>query len=81
MAVPGGLNTAEEAGPGPDGLPARTGWLEAVRRGLVGRCPACESVPGPTELLVRPGPGLGAPTRSDRISMALRDERPLLTPF
>ncbi|PXW28980.1 UNVERIFIED_CONTAM: HxlR family transcriptional regulator [Williamsia faeni] len=46
-----------------------------------GRCPACGSVPGPTDILVRPGPGLGAPTRTDPISMALRDERALLTPF
>ncbi|PYE16866.1 HxlR family transcriptional regulator [Williamsia limnetica] len=46
-----------------------------------GRCPRCAAVPGAPELLVRPGPGLGPATRTDPISMALRSERPLLTPF
>ncbi|WP_207844455.1 winged helix-turn-helix transcriptional regulator [Williamsia soli] len=46
-----------------------------------GRCAHCESVPAATELRVRPGPGLGPATRTDPISMALRTERALLTPF
>jgi DNA-binding HxlR family transcriptional regulator len=46
-----------------------------------GRCPACAVVPGAAALLVRPGPGLGPATRTDPISLALRSERALLTPF
>lgn len=46
-----------------------------------GRCPECGSMPRPTELLIRPGPGLGAAKRTDPISMALREERAMLAPF
>ena len=42
MALPGRLTPGDETSPEPgQAVPARPGWLEAVRRGLLGRCPAC----------------------------------------
>ena len=37
-----------------------------------GRCPDCGRVPGPAEIVMRPGPGRPAVARSDGVSRALR---------
>lgn len=50
-----------------------------------GRCPACGTVPGPDDLVVRPGPSgagvEGAPRRDDPVSVALRSPHRMLTPL
>lgn len=44
-----------------------------------GRCPACGTVPGPADLVVRPGPGADPLLRDDPVSAALRRPHRLLT--
>ena len=45
-----------------------------------GRCPACRTVPGPQDLVMRPGPGAGPGRPDDPVSAALRSPRRLLSP-
>jgi DNA-binding HxlR family transcriptional regulator len=46
-----------------------------------GRCPACGTVPGPADLLVRPEGGPAVARRDDPVSRALRSPHRLLTPL
>jgi DNA-binding HxlR family transcriptional regulator len=45
-----------------------------------GRCPACGTLPGPEDLLTRPGPGADPSVRDDQVSLALRTPHRLLEP-
>lgn len=45
-----------------------------------GRCPSCRMTPEADAVQMRPGPGIGR-KRTDSISMALREPRPLLEPL
>jgi DNA-binding HxlR family transcriptional regulator len=46
-----------------------------------GRCPACGTVPGPADLVVRPEGGPDVPRRDDPVSRALREPHRMLTPL
>ena len=46
-----------------------------------GQCPACDLLPPPTELVMRPGPGMTAPLRDDAVTLALREPHRLLQPL
>lgn len=45
-----------------------------------GRCPRCGAVPGPHDLMVRPGSGRSRVRRSDAVSKALAKPHRMLTP-
>lgn len=45
-----------------------------------GLCPACGTVPGPEDLVVRPGPGRNAAHRSDAVARTLQQPHRMLTP-
>ncbi|MDQ6522104.1 helix-turn-helix domain-containing protein [Nocardioides sp. LHD-245] len=45
----------------------------------LGRCPACGTVPGPEDLVVRPGTGANPMRRDDRVARALERPHRLLT--
>lgn len=45
------------------------------------RCPRCATLPAPSDVITRPGPGIDlALRRTDSVSIALREPRRLLTP-
>ena len=46
----------------------------------LGQCAACNVVPGPRDLVVRPGRGRNAAKRSDRVARALDRPHRMLTP-
>ncbi|HEY2221167.1 helix-turn-helix domain-containing protein [Actinomycetospora sp.] len=46
-----------------------------------GRCPACGTVPGPADLVVRPEDGSGTSRRDDAVSRALGEPHRMLTPL
>lgn len=46
-----------------------------------GLCRTCGRVPGPDELVVRPGPGTNAMRRSDRVARILERPHRMLTPI
>lgn len=50
-----------------------------LARGAV--CPRCGLVPGPREITMRPGPGIGESVRQNAVSIALRSPRQLLEPI
>lgn len=45
-----------------------------------GQCPRCGSVPGPEDLIVRPGPGHNDAQRTDPVARALQRPHRMLTP-
>ena len=47
----------------------------------LGQCPICALVPGPHDLVVRPGPGRNAAQRHDPIARALVQPHRMLTPI
>ncbi|MCG8153361.1 transcriptional regulator [Pimelobacter simplex] len=47
----------------------------------LGRCPGCGTVPGPEDLVVRPGAGDNPLRRDDRVARALEQPHRLLTPL
>lgn len=68
--------------PSPGG--ARREFLHADCGGLltgVGMCASCGAVPGPREISMRPGPGIGDTVRANAVSKALRSPRRLLDPI
>ncbi|AYJ48449.1 winged helix-turn-helix transcriptional regulator [Rhodococcus sp. P1Y] len=68
--------------PSPGG--ARREFLHADCGSLltgVGMCPSCRVVPGPREVSMRPGPGIGETARPNAVSKALRSPRRLLEPI
>jgi len=44
-----------------------------------GRCPACDTVPGPEDLVVRSGPSDGAARRTDPVARVLQHPHRMLT--
>ncbi|GAA1234856.1 helix-turn-helix domain-containing protein [Prauserella halophila] len=46
-----------------------------------GQCRTCGRIPGPEDLVVRPGPGANAMRRSDRVARALERPHHMLTPI
>lgn len=46
-----------------------------------GQCPRCGTVPGPDELIVRPGPGHSAVHRTDPVARILQRPHRMLTPI
>lgn len=46
-----------------------------------GLCPSCVRAPGPREISMRPGPGMGNTVRPNAVSRALRSPRRLLDPI
>jgi len=46
----------------------------------LGACATCARIPGPGELVMRPGPGTPSAPRDDAVSRALRKPHRLLTP-
>lgn len=68
--------------PSPGG--ARREFLHAECGTLLvsgGLCPSCMLVPGPREVDMRPGPGMGKTVRPNAVSSALRSPRRLLDPI